>query len=75
MLNISLCIKGARNKLENSKEMLEVEKAALVKQVRELNFKLEVRMEDLGKKEVGKRKDHQNIPRELHDLKSCEIFC
>ena len=33
---------------------LKEEKTALDKRVRELTFKLEVRVEDLGKKEVGR---------------------
>ena len=61
LLNCSHCIKGAKDKLEKSKETLEAEKAALDEQVRELNFRLEVRVEDLGKKEVGRQKDHHRI--------------
>ena len=59
MLNCSHCLKGARDKLERFKETLEAEKAALDKQVRELTFKLEVRAEDLNKKEVGRQQDQQ----------------
>ena len=54
MLNCSHYIKSARDKHEKSKMTLEAEKAALDKQMRELNFTLVVRVEDIGKKEVGR---------------------
>lgn len=41
-----------KDKLEIAKETLEAEVAALEKQVRALTYKLEVREEDLSKKEV-----------------------
>lgn len=44
--------KGARDRLERAREALEEAKVALEKQVRELTYKLEVRAEDLSKKEV-----------------------
>ena len=48
------CIQKVNSKLKQSKEILEQEKAALDKHVRELTVKLEVRQEDLGKKEVSR---------------------
>ena len=45
-------IKGARDKLERSKVVLEEEVAARDKQVRELTTELAVRNRDLDKKEV-----------------------
>lgn len=59
MLNCSQYFKGARDKLERSKKTLEAEKAALDKQVRQLTFQLEVRMDDFSKKEVGAQDCHQ----------------
>ena len=56
MLNCFHPIKDARDKFERSKKTLEEERAALDKQVRELTFKLEVRVEELDKKEVGRQK-------------------
>ena len=44
----------ARDKLQRSIETLENEKALLDERVRELTFKLEVRVEDLQMKEVNK---------------------
>ena len=58
-LNCSHCFKDAMSMLEKSKETLEAEKAALYKQVRVLTFKLEVREEDLNKKEVRSRQYQQ----------------
>ena len=55
VLNCSHCFQGAKDKLEGAKETLEAEKVALEKQVRELTFRLEVRAEDLSKKEVGRQ--------------------
>ena len=59
VLNCSHCLKATRDRLERFKETLEAEKPALDKQVRELTFKLEVRTEDLYKKEVGRQQDQQ----------------
>ena len=52
MLNCFHCFLITKDKLEIAKETLEAEVAALEKQVRALTYKLEVREEDLSKKEV-----------------------
>ena len=45
---------SARDNLEQSKRTLEKQNSDLEKAVKKLTFKLEVRVEDLGKKEVGR---------------------
>ena len=45
-------VKDAKAKVQQSEETLKEEKSAADKKVRELTFKLDVRAEDISKKEV-----------------------
>lgn len=63
-------LKRTRAKLAKSKQSLEAEKAALDKQVRGLTFKLQVRAEDIAKKEVGMQNyisKMKYLPWKLHE--------
>ena len=51
--SIFYCIQSAIDKLEQYKGTAEEDKITYDRQVRELTFKLEVRMEDLSRKEVS----------------------
>lgn len=70
-MNCSHCIQSTNDKLKHSKEILEQEKSALDKKVRELTFKLEVRAEDLSKKEVGIGSE---LSCDLGDLENCVVY-
>ena len=55
MLDNSHCLKGISEELARSKAIVETKKVALEKRVIELTDELNVRGEDLSKKEVGRQ--------------------
>ena len=54
---------------------LEEKNAALQKQVRELTYTLEVRAEDLSKKEVGRQKILSNAKESMvYQILHCDVY-
>ena len=66
---LELVLKQKIDQLEDERkdlmETFEAEKTALEKRVKELTYKLEVRVEDLEKKEVGTPKSHLCVYKEV----------